>query len=85
MTVFMSLLPWYQSTFRSACRRRAARHKHRPHLLMELLEDRLTPSTLGGLNFTVTDNSDNATDPNSLRYALTQIDANGNPTHEGNP
>ncbi len=44
---------------------------------MELLEDRLTPSTLGGLNFTVTDNSDGATDPNSLRYALTQIDANG--------
>ncbi len=29
------------------------------------------------LKFTVTDNSDSATDPNSLRYALTQIDAGG--------
>ena len=49
--------------------------KHRPtaKLLLEIMEDRITPST-----FIVTDLSDNPSDTGSIRYAINNLAAGGN-------
>jgi hypothetical protein len=67
-----NVVRWLQELV-GASRDRQRRPRGGVRLGLECLEDRWVPST-----FTVTDNSDDGSDPGSLRYALSNLAAGGN-------